>query len=257
MLIESHCHLDYLKAEPLADILLKAKVAGVFKLVTIGVDPENLDLAMGLADSYQEIYFTQGIHPHDSKAATPVEFEKIKIRSTHAKMIAVGEIGLDYHYDNSPREIQRKVFEEQLQIASDLNLPVVIHTREAEADTMAILKNFSPTLKSRGVIHSFTSSLELAEFVLKEEFFIGFNGIITFKNAANVQAVVKITPLDKILLETDSPFLTPVPHRGKENAPYYLPFVAEKISELKGIPLEQLKPMIIENTLRCFPKLRS
>ena len=131
----------------------------------------------------------------------------------------------------------------------------MIHTREAEEDTKSIIKNFSGQLKSKGVIHSFTSSLDLAEFVLAEGFYIGFNGIITFKKAENVQEVVKITPADRILFETDSPFLTPVPHRGKENAPYFLPFVAQKISELKGIDLEILKNQVYKNSLRCFPRL--
>jgi TatD DNase family protein len=171
------------------------------------------------------------------------------------KMVAVGEIGLDYHYNNSPADLQRTVFEKQLQIACDQNLPVVIHTREAEEDTKAILKNFSSSLKSKGVIHSFTSSTELAEFVLSEGFHIGFNGIITFKKAENVQELEKINPTDRILFETDSPFLTPVPHRGKENAPYYLPFVAAKIAELKGINLEDLKQQVLANSLKCFPKL--
>ncbi len=254
-MIETHCHLDYLKAEPLEVIRQKIKEAGISKVVTIGVDPLNLDLVMDLSNNHEEIYFTQGIHPHDSKDATEVEFQKIIDRSMMKKMVAVGEIGLDYHYNNSPADLQRTVFEKQLQIACDQNLPVVIHTREAEEDTKAILKNFSSSLKSKGVIHSFTSSTELAEFVLSEGFHIGFNGIITFKKAENVQEVVKITPTDRILFETDSPFLTPVPHRGKENAPYYLPFVAAKISELKGINLEDLKRQVLANSLNCFPKL--
>jgi TatD DNase family protein len=254
-MIETHCHLDYLKAEPLEVIRQKIKEAGITKVVTIGVDPLNLDLVMELSNNHEEIYFTQGIHPHDSKDATEVEFQKIIDRSVMKKMVAVGEIGLDYHYNNSPADFQRTVFEKQLQIACDQNLPVVIHTREAEEDTKAILKNFSSSLKSKGVIHSFTSSTELAEFVLSEGFHIGFNGIITFKKAENVQEVVKITPTDRILFETDSPFLTPVPHRGKENAPYYLPFVAAKIAELKGINLEDLKQQVLANSLKCFPKL--
>lgn len=254
-MIETHCHLDYLKAEPLEEIRKKIKEAGITKVVTIGVDPLNLDKVMDLALNHEEIYFTQGIHPHDAKDATEVEFEKIIQRCQHPKMVAVGEIGLDYHYNNSPAEIQRQVFERQLQIACDQDMPVVIHTRDAEADTQAILKNFSSRLKRKGVIHSFTSSLELAEFVLSEGFYIGFNGIITFKKAENVQEVVKITPPERILFETDSPFLTPVPHRGKENAPYYLPFVAQKIAELKNVNLENLKIKVFQNSLQCFPKL--
>ncbi len=255
MLIETHCHLDYLKALPLEEIRQKISEAGISKVITIGVDPLNLDKVMELSHQFGEIYFTQGIHPHDAKEATEVEFTKILERSRDKKMVAVGEIGLDYHYDNSPRDIQRKQFERQLQIAVDTDLPVVIHTREAEEDTMSILRNFSSSLKRKGVIHSFTSSMELAQFVLNEGFYIGFNGIITFKKAENVQEVVKITPKERILFETDSPFLTPVPHRGKENAPYYLPVIAEKISELKGMELEILKAQVFQNSLDCFFKL--
>ena len=256
MMIETHCHLDYLKAEPLEEILKKIKEAGITKVVTIGVDPLNLDKVMDLSNAHEQIYFTQGIHPHDAKEATDIEYNKIIARSTMPKMVAVGEIGLDYHYNNSPPEAQKLAFEKQLQIACDSDLPVVIHTRDADEDTKAILKNFSSTLKRKGVVHSFTSSLELAEFVLKEGFHIGFNGIITFKKAENVQEVVKITPAERILFETDSPFLTPVPHRGKENAPFYLPFVAAKIAELKSLNLEELKTQVYQNSLNCFFKLK-
>lgn len=255
MMIETHCHLDYLKAEPLEEIRRKIKEAGITKVVTIGVDPQNLDTVLELSNTFAEIYFTQGIHPHDAKEATEVEFNKIITRSSMPKMVAVGEIGLDYHYNNSPQETQRAAFERQLQIACDQDLPVVIHTREADEDTRAILRNFSSTLKRKGVIHSFTATKELAQFVLDEGFHIGFNGIITFKKAENVQEVVKLTPPDRILFETDSPFLTPVPHRGKENAPFYLPFVAAKIAELKGLDLEELKLQVYKNSLQCFFKL--
>lgn len=255
MFIETHCHLDYLKAEPLEEIRKKISEAGITKVITIGVDPENLDKVKELSELYPEVYFTQGIHPHDSKEAGETEFKKIEERSSMSKMVAVGEIGLDYHYNNSPHDIQKIHFERQLQIAADKDLPVVIHTRDADEDTRSILKNFSAHLKRKGVVHSFTSSLELAEFVLSEGFYLGFNGIVTFKKAENVQEVVKITPTDRILFETDSPFLTPVPHRGKENAPYYLPFVAAKIAELKNVSLETLKAEVYQNSLKCFYKL--
>ncbi len=256
MLIETHCHLDYLKAEPLEEIRQKISEAGISKVITIGVDPNNLDRVKELSEIFPEVYFTQGIHPHDAKEATETEFNKISTRAALPKMVAVGEIGLDYHYNNSPQYIQKTVFEKQLQLACDHDLPVVIHTREADEDTKAIIKNFSRYLKRKGVLHSFTSSIELAEFVLNEGFYLGFNGIITFKKAENVQNVVKITPPSRILFETDSPFLTPVPHRGKENAPYYLPFIASKIAELKNLNLEELKKQVWENSFNCFYKLR-
>lgn len=255
MIIETHCHLDYLKAFPLEEILKRSQEAGVQKFITIGVDPDNLDHVMNLASSHEKIYFTQGIHPHDAKSFTVIEKEKIKTRANHPKMVAVGEIGLDYHYNNSPQDIQKNVFEEQLQIAIENDLPIVVHTREADEDTEAILKNALPLLKKKGVIHSFTSGIKLAEWCLSEGFYLGFNGIITFKNAQNVQEVVSITPLNQLLLETDSPFLTPVPHRGKENAPFYLPFIAEKVAQLKNVPVTEVLEIAFKNSLRCFPKL--
>lgn len=255
MYIETHCHLDYLKELPLEEILVKIQEAGISKIVTIGVDPGNLDKVRELAHTYPQIYYSQGIHPHDAKDATDVEYGKICERAKDPKMIAVGEIGLDYHYNNSPQDAQKLAFEKQLQIACDSDLPVIIHTRDADEDTKAILRNFSSKLKRKGVIHSFTSTKDLAEFVLSEGFYIGFNGIITFKKAENVQEVVKITPNERILFETDSPFLTPVPHRGKENAPYYLPFVAAKVAELKNTNVEELKAIVLANTYKCFPKL--
>jgi TatD DNase family protein len=238
-------------------MLQKIAEAGISKVITIGVDPSNLDKVLELSVKYKEVYFTQGIHPHDAKEASDQDYLKIETRSSLSKMVAVGEIGLDYHYNNSPQDVQRSSFERQLQIATDKDLPVVIHTREADEDTISILKNFSSSLKRKGVIHSFTSSKELAEFVLNEGFYLGFNGIVTFKKAENVQEVVKITPPERILFETDSPFLTPVPHRGKENTPYYLPFIAQKIAELKEMDLELLKKQVYQNSLHCFYKLHS
>jgi TatD DNase family protein len=166
--------------------------------------------------------------------------------------VAIGEIGLDYHYSKSPHDEQRQAFEEQLQIAIDFNLPVVIHSRDADEDTMAILKNFSSTLKRKGVIHSFTSGLKLAELAIKENFYLGFNGIITFKNAENVRDALRLTPVEKILLETDSPFLTPDPYRGMENAPYYLPFIAEKIAEVKNLELTSVLEHAYKNSIDLF-----
>lgn len=257
MIIETHCHLDYLKALPFEEILERSREAGVQKFITISVDPQNMDAVEKLAAQEKQIYFTQGIHPHDAKDFTETERNKIISRAQNPKMVAVGEIGLDYHYNNSPRDVQLKVFEEQLQLAVDHDLPVVIHTREADEDTQSILSNFSNRLKRKGVLHSFTSGKALAEWALNDGYYLGFNGIITFKNAVNVQEIVGITPLDQTLLETDSPFLTPVPHRGKENAPFYLPHIAQKIADLKGLAVEQVLEAAFKNSFSCFPKLKN
>lgn len=251
-IIETHCHLDYLKNEPLEDILQKSQEAGVEKIITIAVEPDNFDPVFELAKKHEPVYFTQGIHPHDAKLATEESFEKIQERASHPKMLAVGEIGLDYHYNNSPREKQIEVFKRQLQLAIKLDLPVVIHSRDADEDMANILKEFSPALKRKGVVHSFTSSLELAQTALDLGFYLGFNGIITFKNAHDMREAVKLAPMERILTETDSPFLTPVPHRGKENAPYRLVHVIDKIAEIKGLETQAVYEQAYKNACDLF-----
>lgn len=251
-IIETHCHLDYLKSYEIDEIISRSKDVGIEKIITIAVTPDNLDKVLEISKAHEDVYCTQGIHPHDARLWTDEVDKKIIASASFKKCLAIGEIGLDYHYDNSPRDKQCEVFDRQLTIAGELDLPVVIHSRDAEKDTMDILSKHLPTLKKRGVIHSFTSSLELAEFAIKNDFYLGFNGIITFKTADNVREAVQITPLNRLLLETDSPFLTPIPHRGKENGPYYLPFIAEKLAEIKNIPVEELLPQVYENSFALF-----
>lgn len=253
--IETHCHLDYLKGEELTDTLEKCREYGVDQIVTIAVSPGNLEKVRELTKN-EIVFGTQGIHPHEAKEITPETYEEIKAHLSNEKIVAVGEIGLDYYYEFSDPKIQKEAFEKQLQIAVDSDMPVVIHTREADQDTMSILKNFSQTLKRKGVIHSFTSSVELAEFCLSEGFHIGFNGIVTFKNANNVRDVLDIVPVEKILLETDSPYLTPVPFRGRENAPFYLPCVADYIANHKEIDAQDLIEIANKNAKKLFYKLK-
>jgi len=251
-IIETHCHLDYLKHKPLEEILLEAKNQGIEKILTIAVEPANFDAAFELSKNHDEIYFTQGIHPHDAKLHTPEAFLTIKERASEPKMLAVGEIGLDYHYDNSPREIQKEVFKKQLEIAIEVNKPVVIHSRDADEDTISILKEYAPRLLKKGVIHSFTSGPELAQVAIDLGFYLGFNGIITFKTAQNVRDIVTLCPINRMLLETDAPFLTPVPHRGKENAPQYLPFILEKIAEIKNTKPADIEQACYQNSIDLF-----
>ena len=251
-IIETHCHLDYLKEGNLEDIIEEARAAGIEKIITISVSATNLDAALEIATKHEQIYCTQGIHPHDAKDWSEEVERKIRLQAKNKNCLAIGEIGLDFHYNKSPREEQLLAFDKQLTIASELDLPVVIHSRDAETETMEVLKKHLPTLKKRGVIHSFTSSLELARFAIENGFYLGFNGIITFKNAQNVRDALEITPLDKILLETDSPFLTPIPYRGQENAPKYLPFVAEKMAEVKALPIEELLSQVYKNSFCLF-----
>jgi len=251
-IIETHCHLDYLEQAELDITLEKSREAGIERIITIAVAPGNLNRVMELTRYSPNIWGSQGIHPHEAESYSREIDETIRAHATDARIVAVGEIGLDYYYDHADRSVQRLVFEQQLQTATELDLPVIIHTRDADADTRDILRNYSAALSRKGVIHSFTASMELAEFCLAEGFMLGFNGIITFNRAENVRQVVAATPLEQLLLETDAPYLTPVPYRGRPNAPYYLPFIAESVAAIKGLDVEELLRQAYSNSVTLF-----
>lgn len=258
-IIETHFHLDMLKTHSPEEILSMSKQHHITSLITISTGKDNLDQIIEYTQEFENVFCSQGCHPHDSCHwdATALAHLKTNLNNPtkNAKIVAIGETGLDYYYLKSSREEQLRVFEEHLQVASDFKLPLVIHTRDADEDTIEILKKFSKHLPHKGVLHSFTSGQKLAEYALSEGFYLGFNGIITFKNAQNVRDILALTPMNRILLETDAPFLTPDPYRGNENAPHYLPFIAAKIAEVKNHSLEEVLPIIFENTLRLFSKL--
>jgi TatD DNase family protein len=251
-IIETHCHLDYLDDEGLADTLTQSAAVGIERIITIAVSPSNLGRVMELTREAANIWGTQGIHPHEAETYDDQVEATIRAQAADPRILAVGEIGLDYHYDHADRAVQRKVFERQLQLAVELDLPVVIHTREADEDTRDILRAFSPLLKRKGVLHSFTSGLALAEYALAEGFTLGFNGIATFNSADNVREVITATPVEQILLETDAPYLTPVPYRGRPNAPFYLPLVAEKVAQVKQLDVETLLAQVYRNSMAQF-----
>lgn len=251
-IIETHCHLDYLKEKPLDEILQEATASGIEKIITISVEPDNFDTVKDLSKKYEQVFFTQGIHPHDAKLATELALDMIKERTTLTKMVAVGEIGLDFHYNNSPKETQIEVFRKQLEIAIGSQKPVVIHSRDADEEMITILEEYAPRLTKKGVIHSFTSGLELAQRAIDLGFYLGFNGIITFKSAENVRDALKLCPLDRILLETDSPFLTPVPHRGRENSPAKLPYILEKVAQIKNKSPLDISKTCYNNSITLF-----
>ena len=254
-IIETHCHLDYLSEETLPATIQQAREVGVERIVTIAVSPDNLAKVRRLAQVHEDVWCSQGIHPHEAEQFDEQTAQDIAHHAAGDRIVAIGEIGLDYYYDHADRSQQRQVFERQLQIAVDTQMPVVIHTREADDDCAAIVANFSSQLGksgSKGVIHSFTSGLKLAEYCLGEGFMLGFNGIATFNRAENVRDVVRATPITQLVLETDAPYLTPVPYRGKTNAPCYLPFIAEKIAELKEVSVEQLLQAAYRNSKTLF-----
>jgi TatD DNase family protein len=251
-IIETHCHLDYLEPAALEEELRVAREHGIGRIVTIAVSPDNLDTVRQLASASSDVYCTQGVHPHEAETFDECVAARIRAGSKDRHVVAIGEIGLDYYYDHADRAVQRDAFARQLEIAAELDLPVVIHTRDADGDTQAILAEHLPQLRRRGVIHSFSSGLHLAEFCLDAGFMLGFNGMVTFRNADNVRDAVLITPLDRLVLETDAPYLTPVPYRGSTNGPRYLPFVAERVAEIKGIDIEELLAHCLANSERLF-----
>lgn len=256
-IIETHFHLDYLKEAEPQDVLAAARAVGVERFITIAVSPDNLANVIALKDKFDDVYGTLGIHPHDAEKFEQTSDDFICQNLSQDKIVAVGEIGLDYYYDNADRKVQREVFARQLKIAIDHKLPVVIHTRDADEDTQAILREHAPDLNGaglgrKGVIHSFTSGQPLAEFCVEQGFMIGINGIATFNKAENVREVINAISIKHLLLETDAPFLTPVPYRGRENAPCYLPFIAEKIAEVKSLEVEQVLKQCYQNSINTF-----
>ena len=248
--IDTHCHLDKLDSTP-EEAIIEAKQAGVQRMVTVSVDEPSLDFVSSMVQQFPEVYGSVGFHPHDAAELTEDLEQKIrKLALEEKKLIAIGETGLDYHYMYSSTEIQQQVFSKQLLLAVELNLPVIMHSREAETDTLNILQEIPvPPL---GVAHSFTSSFEMAKTLIEMGWYIGINGIVTFKNAEDLREVVSWLPLDRLLLETDSPFLAPTPFRGKPNKPAHIPAIATFIAELRGISLEQLSEQTSANAQRLF-----
>ena len=248
--IDTHCHLDKLDSTPEETVNI-AKQEGVETMVTISVDEESFDFVSNVVTQFKDVYGTVGIHPHDaSEFSTSLEHSIRKLAQRQEKIIAIGETGLDYHYMNSSSEDQRFAFRKQLQIAVELNLPVVLHSREAESDTINILKEI--TVPSLGVAHSFTSSFKMARSLLDMGWYLGINGIVTFKNAQELREIVRWIPLDRLLLETDSPFLTPVPFRGKPNSPANIPLIASFIADIREITIENLAEKTSQNAQRLF-----
>lgn len=252
MLIDSHAHLDDKRFDKDRDEIIKnLKNNDVSIVINPGADLASSIKAVDLAQEYENIYAAVGIHPHDAKTMDDDTIEVLKSLLKKDKVIAVGEIGLDYHYDFSPRDIQRKWFREQIKLAKEFNLPIIVHDREAHKDVYDILKEEQDgTL--RGVLHCFSGSVEMAKEYIKMGFYISFAGPVTFKNAKTPKETVKSIDINRILIETDSPYLTPHPHRGKRNEPLYVRYVAAMIAELKGLTIEEVARITAENTKRLF-----
>lgn len=252
MLIDTHAHLDDTRFDGDRDAMIaRAREAGVGTFVTIGCDLATSRAAIELADRYPFVYATVGVHPHEAKQIGDSWYDDLRRLAQHKKVVAYGEIGLDYHYNHSPPRLQRERFREQIVLAKDLRLPIVVHTREAQGDTIAILKEENAG-DVGGVFHCFSGDSWLAKDALDLGFLLSFSGVITFQNATMLRDIVKTVPKDRILVETDSPYLTPAPHRGKRNEPAYVRLVAEKIAALQGMTTDEVAELTTKNAHRVF-----
>ncbi len=252
--IDLHCHLNSLAKTP-EEAVRSAVEEGVVKMVTIGTEPKDHPVVLGFANQFQpHVYCTLGVHPHEAHQYNEQCEKWMLDHLTEARVVAVGEIGLDFYYNHSPRDVQVSVFKRQLQLAKDLSLPVQIHTRDAEVETIEVLKAFDG--KIQGVLHCFTGTQWLADEALKLNLNISISGVVTFKNADPLREVVRSLPLDRIHVETDAPFLTPVPLRGQKNEPSFVVHTAEYVAKLKRVGLEEFKKITYENTIRVFTKLK-
>jgi len=253
MLFDTHAHLDDSRFDEDRDaVIAKCKEEGVELVLNAGSNLATSVKSINLANKYDFIYASVGVHPHD---ASEMDENSCKVLAELAeknnKVRAIGEIGLDYYYDHSPRDVQRKRFAEQIDLAVQLNLPVIIHDRDAHEDTMNILKK-SGVKQVGGVLHSYSGSVEMMRECLKLNMYISLSGPVTFKNARKTVEVAQQVPLDMLLIETDSPYLTPVPHRGERNYPGYVKYVAEKIAAIRDMNFEEIAQITLENGKRLF-----
>ena len=246
-MIDSHCHLDYY-AETYHEVIKRAEEAGVKGMLTVNTHLDKALFLQKMAEEYGHVWCSVGIHPHEAHSLCR---EKLETLLKHPKVVALGETGLDYFYENSEKKKQIESFEAHLDVAAQHNLPVIIHTREADADTLMCLDRYP---KAKGVLHCFTGSYEFAKQGCDRGLFISFSGIITFKNAGILLDVVRKIPLDMILIETDSPYLTPIPHRGQKNEPAFVRLVAEKIAEIKESSYEEIVEITTRNFFKVFPR---
>ena len=255
MLVDSHCHLSYEGlCEQVPDVLERAREAGVSYMLCICSRLPEFEVVSQVADNNRNVFCSVGIHPHESGKEPEIDAETLVKLAEHPKTIGIGETGLDFYYDNSPRNIQERNFRTHIQAARKTKLPLIIHTRDADQRTIEILREEHTEGPFPGVIHCFSAGEEVANCALELGLFISLSGIITFKNAQDLRNIVKSLPLDRILLETDSPFLAPMPHRGKKNEPAFVIHTAQKASEIFGISFDELADITTKNFFRLFIK---
>jgi len=255
MFIDSHAHLDSVDFDSdRGSVIERAKAAGVSRVLAIGsgTGPGTLDCAIKLAEVFEGLDASIGIHPHEAALATDDDFRLLAELAEHPAVVAWGEIGLDFHYDYSPRDVQREVFVRQLKLAIDRRLPIIIHTRDAEEETLRVLEEYWGQPEIGGILHCYSGSLEFAQVGLEMGFWISFSGMLTFPKARTVRDVAYRVPMDRLLIETDAPFLAPVPHRGKRNEPAFVVETARAMAELKGLSIEMIARRTTENYEQLF-----
>ncbi|PJF42789.1 MAG: hydrolase TatD [Phototrophicales bacterium] len=257
-LVDTHCHLDFSAyADDRDEVIANAQANGITRIINPGTDLATSQAALQLSEQYECVYAGVALHPNSTMAWSPEIIAALEHLASHPKVVAIGEIGLDYYWDKSPKEVQKAAFEAQLELARRLQLPVIIHNREASEDVIAILRAWVPTLpahlKTRaGVLHSFSAPAHIAQEALSLGFYLGFTGPITFKKAEDLRRIAADVPLDRILIETDGPYLTPHPHRGKRNEPAYVRFIAERLAAIHQISEEEFATITTQNAEHLF-----
>lgn len=257
MLVDSHCHLNFEQlASDLDAVVARAKNAGIDYMLTIGTKLREFDQVRAIAERYDNIYCSVGIHPHEAEEeGMDVSVDKLLELATHPKVVGIGETGLDYFYEHSPRAEQIRSFRVHIDAARQSRLPLIVHTRDADEDTVGILQEEYQKGAFSGVIHCFSSGWEVAEKSMKMGFYISISGIVTFKSATELQDHVRQIPADRLLVETDAPYLAPVPKRGKSNEPAYVAHTAAKVAELKNLAPEELAAITTDNFFSLFSKI--
>ncbi|MGM0877662.1 MAG: TatD family hydrolase [Bacillota bacterium] len=252
MLFDTHAHLNAIQyEEDLEEVIQRAKSEDVTDIVVVGFDRDTIKRAMELTEKYEMIYAAVGWHPVDAIDMTDDDLVWIKELASHPKVVAIGEMGLDYYWDKSPKDIQKEVFRKQIQLAKEVQLPIIIHNRDATEDVVKILQEENAS-EVGGIMHCFTGSLEVAKQCIDMNFYLSFGGPVTFKNAKKPKEVAKEIPIDRLLIETDCPYLTPHPFRGKRNEPSYVKYVAEQIAELRALSVEEVARKTSDNAKKLF-----
>jgi len=258
MLVDSHCHLNFEQlSSQLDDVMRRAKLANVGHMLTIGTKLREFDTVRSIAERYPNIHCTVGIHPHEAEEeGADVTVERLLELADHPKVVGIGESGLDYFYEHSPRALQQKSFRIHIDAARQSGLPLIVHTRDADEDTIDILTEEYKKGPFTGIIHCFSSGWEVAEKAMEIGFYISISGIVTFKAARELQEHVPKIPVERLLVETDSPYLAPVPNRGKTNEPSFVAHTAAKVADLKAMPVDELAAATTENFFRLFTKIQ-